>query len=363
MSKVTSKSNKKQQSAISFDGKSCWVGVDTHKVNYAVAILDEDGQRVEFSTPADPKILLKKFITMGIRIKCLAYESGPVGFGLAWACQESKLPVLVAAPSRIPRPITKSGKTDRLDSMKLVEFLAKGMLVGIAIPTKEEFALREIERTRQHLTERRRKTRQEIRSFLLRNGIQEPPNLSSWGKISIESLKKLELAKNLRISLDYYLEEHATIISQLENITAQLDKSIAEHGLAQQVKNLRTVPGVGKTIANTFSTEIFRPERFNRPEQICSFVGLAPITSHSGLGREKAWTRSVGQVYLKSALIQGAWKLIMSDEWYKSFYDRIRLKTGCFQKALVAIARKLLVIVWRLSIEKREYHPSNCSLA
>ena len=89
-----------------------------------------------------------QLLNMGMTIKTLTYESGPCGYGLAWACQEMKIPVLVAAPNRIPRPVTKTGKTDRLDSMKLAEFLARDMLKGIAVPSCEEFALREMERRR-----------------------------------------------------------------------------------------------------------------------------------------------------------------------------------------------------------------------
>jgi hypothetical protein len=53
MSTVTKRvSNGKQ---VDFDGKACRIGVDAHKSSYAVAILDEDGQRLEFSTRAEPK--------------------------------------------------------------------------------------------------------------------------------------------------------------------------------------------------------------------------------------------------------------------------------------------------------------------
>ena len=57
MSKVAKKHGKEKRGQVNFDGKACWVGVDVHKVNYAVAILDEDGQRLEYSTPAEPKKL------------------------------------------------------------------------------------------------------------------------------------------------------------------------------------------------------------------------------------------------------------------------------------------------------------------
>ena len=285
---IPKKNEKKKLGQVSFDGKDCWVGVDVHKVNYAVAILDEDGQRLEFSTVADPKRLLLKLFKMGMRIKVLAYESGPTGYGLAWACQENGIPVVVAAPSRIPRPVSKTGKTDRLDSMKLAEYLVRDMLKGIAVPSREEFALREMERARQRLVKRRRVARQIIRSFLLRNGLEEPSGLDSWSASSIQALRGMPLPVYLRLSLDSYLEEHATILAALSTITEELAKATIEQGHGERVKNLRSIPGVGVTIAHTFTSEVFRPERFTRAEDICAYVGLAPTTSHSGSGIARA---------------------------------------------------------------------------
>lgn len=342
---------------VNFQDKACWIGVDVHKVSYAVAILDEDGQRLEFSTPAEPRRLLLRLSKMGITVKALAYESGPTGYGLAWVCQEAGIPVLVAAPSRIPRPVSKTGKTDRLDSMKLAEFLVRDMLKGIAIPSREEFALREMERARQHLVKRRREARQNIRSFLLRNSLEEPVGLGSWGAASLQTLWERPLLEYLRLSLDSYLEEHATILAALAKITKQLEKATLEQGHGERIKNLRTIPGVGVTIAHTFTSEIFRPERFKRAEDICAYVGLAPITSHSGSGKEKAWLRPVGQRYLRSILVESAWRLIAVETSYRDFYNRIRSKTGVSQKAIVAVARKLLVLIWRIAIEKRPYRP------
>ena len=55
MSNVAVRQGKEKRKVVSFEGKACLVGVDAHKVNYAVAILGEDGQGLEFSTPAEPK--------------------------------------------------------------------------------------------------------------------------------------------------------------------------------------------------------------------------------------------------------------------------------------------------------------------
>ena len=361
MSKIANKHGKEKSGQVNFNGKACWVGVDVHKVNYAVAILDEDGQRHAFSTTAEPKKLLLQLLNMGMTINTLTYESGPCGYGLAWACQEMGIPVLVAAPSRIPRPVTRTGKTDSLDSMKLVEFLARDMLKGITVPSREECALREMERRRQRLVKQRRLTRQHIRAFLLRNCLAEPPGLDSWGAAPLQVLRKMPLPTYLRLSLDSYLDEHATILASLAKLTKQLEQAAIEMGHGERINNLRTIPGVGVTISHTFTCEIFRPERFKRAEDICAYVGLAPITSHSGSGKERAWLRPVGQRYLRSILVESAWRLVAVEACYRDFYTRIRNKTGLTQKAITAVARKLLVLIWRIAIEGRPYKPTAAS--
>jgi len=358
MSMITKQSDKRKQAQVDFTGTPCWVGIDVHKSSYAVAILDEDGQRQEFSTPAEPKKLLVQLLKMCMHIQALVYESGPCGYELAWICQESGIPVLVVAPSRIPRPISKSGKTDRLDSMNLVELLARGMLKSIAIPSREEFAVREMERARQSLVRARRRVRQEIRSFLLRNALTEPPNLSRWSQIAVRALYDKPLPEYLHNTLAVYLDEHASILASLSRISAQLAKATIAQGHGERVKNLQTIPGVGETIAHTFISEIFRPERFERAEAICAYVGLAPMTNHSGAGKERAWTRPVGQDYLRSILVESAWRLVAVEERYRDLYNRIRNRTGLAQKAITAVARKMLILIWRVAIEGRAYRPT-----
>ncbi|MDR2055572.1 MAG: transposase [Desulfovibrio sp.] len=233
------------------------------------------------------------------------------------------------------------------------------MLKGIAVPSREEFALREMERARQHLVKRRREARQHIRAFLLRNALEEPPGLGDWGPSTLQALREMPLPTFPRLSLDNHLEEHASILASLAKITKQLAKATIDPGHGERIKNLRTVPGVGETIEHTFTSEIFRPERFKRAEDIRAHVGFAPITSHSGSGREKAWFRPVGQRYLRSLLVESAWVLIIVESTYRDFYNRIGNKTGLSQKAMTATARKLLILIWRTAVEGRPYRQAS----
>jgi transposase len=200
--------------------------------------------------------------------------------------------------------------------------------------------------------------RQTIRSFLLRNGLEEPPTLDSWGLVALRALQEMPLPLHFRISLDSDLEQHTAILQALSKISKELDKAAIALGHEERIKNLRTIPGVGTTIAHTFVCGIFRPERFKRAEDICAYVDLAPITSHSGSGKERAWIRPSEQRYLRSIPVESAWRVISVEPVYRDFYNHIRNRTGMTQKAITAVARKLLVLIWRVAIEGRPYRPA-----
>lgn len=343
---------------VDLSGSRCYVGVDVHKITYYVALLSEEGLRLEFSTPADPHGLLSKLSEMGVEILSLAHETGPTGFGLAWTCQELEVPVVVAGASKIPRPVSAGGKTDRLDAMKLAEFLAKGMLKSVAIPTREEFAFRELERRRQQLVRRRAKLKQNIKSFLLKNGFSSLSDPKRWSQAEVEVLKKRDLGNvYLQATLESYLGELELFNSEILKLKQILHREASRLGKGVVIQNLRTIPGVGETVAHTFVAEIFRPERFERAEEICAYAGLAPIISQSGQSRGHARLGKAGQNYLRSILVEAAWVSIRHDSYFRDFYARIRGQTNLPQKAIVAVARKLLTVTWRVAVENRVYRP------
>jgi len=134
-------------------GVEIWVGVDVHKLSYAVMVLSSNGIRHNFTTPANNQGLIKQFMDRGIRITQLAYEAGPTGFGLYRACTAAGINAMVVATSRIPRTPGKTAKTDKADSAKLAEYLAKGLLKSIEVPSEAQEAVRSKSRRRSKISQ------------------------------------------------------------------------------------------------------------------------------------------------------------------------------------------------------------------
>ena len=135
------------------EGGDVWIGVDVHKNKYFVAIVSDTGACHDWSCPADPEGFVRQIKKLALNIKTVAYEAGPTGFVLARALQAAGLPALVAAPSRIMRPVTAGAKSDRLDCRKLAGLAMRGVLKPIAAPTEAEEGRRSLRRRHHRLAD------------------------------------------------------------------------------------------------------------------------------------------------------------------------------------------------------------------
>lgn len=330
-------------------GKMVHVGVDVHKRSYSVALLRSDGAWKEWTTPSSPKSLEQSLSSVRSRIGAVVYEAGPCGFGLARRLSKAGIPTIVTAPSRIPRPVAATSKTDRLDGRKLAEYAASGLLRAIAVPTEAEEGFRALVRRRHRLTDSIRHVKQRIRGLLLQFGIPEPAGLDHWGKAAVEEVGRLSLPPGATDARTSLLRELSFLTQERENVEETLRQTCRAPEHQGRVKALKTVPGVGEIVATTFAAELFRPGRFRRPEEVTSYLGLAPVVRQSGSGKPRARIRPVGQRRLRSLLIEAAWMWKQRDPGAETFYRRILGRTGVPQKAIVALARKLAVLLWRVS--------------
>ena len=330
-------------------GKAVHIGIDVHKRSYSVALLRSDGMWKEWTAPSSPRALESTLSPLRSRIGCVVYEAGPCGFGLARQLIRGGISVVVAAPSRVPRSVAASSKTDRLDGRKLAEYAASGMIRSIAIPTEEEEGFRSLVRRRHRLTDSIRQVKQRIRGLLLQFGIPEPAGIDHWSKAAIAEIGKLPLPPGADQTRDSFLRELAFLAQEREAIEETLRQACRASEYAGRVKAMRTVPGVGEIVATTFAAEVFRPGRFRRPEEVTSYLGLAPVVRQSGSGKARSRICPVGQGRLRSLLVESAWTWKQRDVAAETFYRRILGRTGLPQKAIVAVARKLAITLWRLS--------------
>jgi len=338
-----------------FGDQPFWIGIDVHKLSYYIALRRADGRSLTWVANASPDAFATQVVRIGITVAAVAYETGPTGFSLARTLERANIPVIVAAASRIPRSVTSGAKCDRLDCIKLADYAAKGMLKPVAVPTPEEEARRSLLRRRHTLVDSVRRNKQRIKSMLLFMGVTEPVAVTNWNDKASEALLELPLDPMARLTLESYLRELTFHQAELRTVENQLRQMVTSKEECQSVTYLQSVPGVGPTVATSFTLELFRPERFMRAEEVASYLGLAPVVRHSGGKTPAGRLVPVGQTRLRSLLIEAAWMWKAKDAAAADLYNRLLARSGIAQKAIAAVARRLAIILWRLLVEHRPY--------
>src|SRR5512142_1772831 len=337
-------------------GEAVHVGVDVHKASYSVTLFsDGRGLIATWVQPARPEVLIERLQPVRGAVAQVVYEAGPTGFALARRLRAEGYPAQVIAPSKLLAPVGPEAKSDRLDCRRLAQFSAKGLLHPVRLPTEQEEADRQVLRLREQLVRKTRSVHAQIQSFLLQHGIAEPAGLGHWSKASVAALRGLALLLELRFCLDLLLDELAHAQEQVRRVTVRL-KELAEADRHRKAPAaMCSVPGVGMITAAAFRLELPEPERFDHEGQVARMAGLAPQVRQSGETRREGGLLKSGNARLRTVLVEAAWRWVRYDEAAARRYRQLVANTGSSKKAVVAMARRLGVLLWRLSVHGEPY--------
>jgi transposase len=334
------------------------VGLDVHKQTIDVAVW-QNGQVVGYwSMGSEGRKVLAKLEPMRAALVQVVYEAGPTGFGLARLLQEAKLPIAVVAPSKTPQKADQSAKSDRLDCLQLAEYSAAGLLAAVAIPSQQEEQDRQVLRLRDQVVRKLRRVKQQIKSLLLQYGIAEPAGLKHWSAKAVAALSELALCEELRYCLDEWLMELGQLQARLLRVGQRIGKLAGQERHAAASQLLKSHPGVGPITAMTFRTELHDAGRFQNADEVGQYLGLAPRVRQSGQTRRGGPISKTGRGHVRAMLVQAAWRWIGQEAAAKATYDRLVHNTGMPQKAIVGMARRLAIHLWRMLVTGELYRPA-----
>jgi transposase len=157
------------------------------------------------------------------------------------------------------------------------------------------------------------------------------------------------------------------LLQQVESLTEKIKECEAElQQMAEkkypETELLRQVKGVGPLIALTFVLTVEDPERFKKSRDVGSYVGLRPKRSESGEKQPQLGISKEGDIYLRRMLVQGAHYILGHhgpDTDLRRWGIRLAQRGGknAKKRALVAVARKLGVLLHRLWVSGEVYEP------
>jgi transposase len=283
------------------------VGLDVHAAKIVAAVLDvETGELQHFRMTADVGKAAGLCAGLPGPVRA-AYEAGPTGYGLARELSRRGVGCVVAAPSKIPRASGDRVKTDRRDAELLARLLLAGKLHAVRVPGAEEEALRDLVRAREAVRVDLMRCRHRLSKLLLRHGIRYEDG-HAWTDRHRQWLARVTLEHP---PAQTTLLDARGAIDALEHRRERLEREIIallpSAPWSTQVARLRCLRGIDTLTAVGLCAEVGDFERFARPGQLMSYIGLVPSESTTGEQRRLGSITKTGSGHARRLLVEAAW--------------------------------------------------------
>jgi len=329
-----------------------YIGIDVHKNSCYITAMDEAGNILE-EKEIETEHMIEWMNTIDTN-SMIAMESSTASKPLYHLMKELKLNVLMAHPAGLRVIAESTQKTDKSDSFHLANLLRMNYLPCSYVPDETYERMRNICRYRVSLGRKMTRIKNEIHALLTRNNIKMKQT-DIFGKDGLENLKSINLndvdtllLKSLLEELNYLAEKAQNI----EDIMAGLGKHIPE------VTQLMTIPGLGYYSAMTILAEIGDIKRFPNPKKLCNYAGLTPRIRDSGELIIHGRISKKGSPTLRWILVSAAHSVIRcrkGNTKLRKFYKHLIKRGKAKQVAVVALAKKLLLIIYAMLTKKTTY--------
>jgi len=290
-------------------------------------------------------------------------EAGLDGFWIHRVLEQEGIEShVVDAASVLTSRRRRKAKTDRIDGEALLRTLLaykRGeprVCAMVRPPSPEEEDRRRLGRERKTLVAERIAHVNRIKGLLFAQGIADYAPLRRDRRQRLEQLTTGDgrpLPAHLKAQISRELDRLELTLRQLKAVEAERDALLApKSGAAPApVAALAGLRGIGPEFAAVLWLECFY-RCFSNRRQVAAYAGLAPTPWQSGSVDHEQGVSQSGNPKLRSAMIQLAWLWVQHQptsalsRWFK---ERVRQNGGRGKKAaIVALARKLLVALWKL---------------
>lgn len=353
---------------MSLQSKNVFMAMELSNKNWKLGFSDGSRQR-ERTIPARNEALLRQEIKrakekMGLgpdaSVIC-CYEAGRDGFWIARMLEKHGVKTYVMDPASIEvSRQARRRKTDRLDVKKLLKVLIRRELGGeqdafavVRVPTETQEADLRMHRERERLVKERTGHQTRLRSLLALHGII----IKSPATVVLERLRDWEGKPLSPAWLDELRHEQQRLLAVKERIDEIEKEQIAALDDPQtpalvKASKLYRLKAVGIQSAWTLSMECFGWRSFQNRKQVGSFAGLTGTPFDSGETTHEQGISKAGNRRVRRVMIELAWSWVRWQpesaltHWFVDRYIRGK-DTRSRRKGIVALARKLLVALWK----------------
>jgi transposase len=331
-----------------------FAGLDISVKDTSVCIVDDTGKIVrEVKVASEPDSLLAVLTNPAYRFKRVGLEAGPLSQWLFSGIAEAGLPV-ICVETRHMRAVLKAqiNKTDRNDARGIAQMMRVGLYRPVHVKTLRSQKLRMLLTHRKLLQSKAIAIENDLRATLRNFGLK----VGVVGTIKFEARIKdlVENVPDLAMLVEPLLIVRRALREQIGILHRRLLAIVRDDDVCRR---LMTVPGVGPVVALTYRATVDVPARFRNSKAVGAVFGLTPSKYQSGEVDRTGAISKCGDEMMRMMLYEAAQSMLTRTikwSWLKAWAMKIARHRG-MKKAIVALARRLAVIMHRIWVDGTEF--------
>lgn len=331
-----------------------YVGLDVSKADTAVCVMDESASIIfEGKCGSDPHEIFKLLRKETLCPELIVLETGTLSKWLQRGLRDLGLPAEVIDARHAHGVMgLQLNKSDASDAVLLAKIAQTGFYKPVTVGSLQSQERQTYLKARKQLIKSARSTENTVRGLLGSFGVKMPTGVPKF-------INRVRLAlddhPNLKPSIEPLLAAIAALREQLGVIDKRLLKNAKSDAACQL---LMTVPGVGHLTAQAFVASIDDPARFTSSRNVGAYFGLTTRRYQSGERDVSGRISKIGDSMTRSLLYSAASAFLLHVKRphpVKAWANRIKKRSG-HRKAVVALARKMSVIMHKMLVTGEPFH-------
>ena len=331
-----------------------FAGLDVSVKDTSVCIVDDAGRIIrEMKVASEPDALLAVLTNRTYHFKRIGLEAGPLSQWLFSALAEADLPV-VCVETRHMRAVLKAqiNKTDRNDARGIAQMIRVGLYRPVHVKTLRSQKLRMLLTHRKLLQSKAIAIENDLRATLRNFGLKVGMVGAARFEARINDL--IENFPDLAVLVEPLLVVRRVLREQLGILHRRLLAVVRDDDVCRR---LMTVPGVGPVVALTYRATVDVPARFRKSKSVGAVFGLTCSRDQSGERDRPGAISRCGDEMMRVMLYEAAQNMLVHVKkwsWLKAWAMQIAKRRG-MKRAIVALARRLAVIMHRIWVDGTEF--------
>ncbi len=255
--------------------------------------------------------------------------------------------LVLAHPKKLRIIAESTRKTDKIDAEVLAVFLALDMIPESYRPSPRVRQYRVLSRNRHWLQGRITSVKCKLRNKLAHYNADIAELFTQRGQ---QYLAKLAMSSADRFEVQLLQEQLRLFQRQLEEARQELRKFGKTAPLAEREARavLDSIPQVGPVTIDAVLSELGDWRRFRSAKAVVAYAGLSPGVRQSAGKRHNLHITKEGSRLLRWAMVETAWRLVGRSPRWNRMFQRLQGNTGSKKKAIVAVARHVLCMMFSM---------------